>query len=480
MSDLQSVGVVGLGVMGSNLALNIADHAYTVSTYDPWPEARHSFAGILKQSKPEGIKLYDSIETFITALEAPRIILIMVKAGQTVDQIIDSLLPYLQPGDTLIDGGNSHYSDTISRERKLHEAGLHFLGLGVSGGEEGARFGPSLMAGGSTKAYEQCHPILEAISAKFHDSPCCARVGKDGAGHFVKMIHNGIEYGIKQAISETYVMLRDVVGLDHNEMANVFRNWNEGELSSYLIEITAIILDTQDDLGERALVEQILDKAGQKGTGRWSSETALKLGIPTPSITESVFARALAAMKEERVKASKVLMGPTPSSSTESSDRLIETLRHGLFGSIISIFAQGLGLIEAGSREHQFGIDLSVTTRIWRDGCIIRAALLDKITAAYSNVSSPLNLMCVPEFSEHLVSLDGGWRDTICLAIQNGIPVPALSSALHYYDGYRSAELSANMIQAQRDFFGAHTYERKDRPGTFHTQWGKDSITTSG
>jgi 6-phosphogluconate dehydrogenase len=465
------IGVIGLGVMGRNLALNMAEKGFSVAAYDPWEEARKHFAVGLSPGEAERIIVAKSPGDLVAALAAPRTILITVKAGEPVDGVIESLLPHLEKEDTLIDGGNSHYLDTIRREAELQAEDYHFIGLGISGGEKGARHGPSLMAGGAQAAYNQARPILETIAARFGDTPCCARVGGDGAGHFVKMIHNGIEYGVMQLIAEAYVLLRDAGGLTHVEMEEVFRRWNHSELSSYLVEITAEILGKKDDFSQAPLVEMILDKAGQKGTGRWSTEAALELGIPIPTITEAVFARSLAALKEERVAAGKVVAGPSSQPETASRDAFVENVRQALLGATIVTYAQGLAVIEAASETRNWSIDLADVATIWRAGCVIRARLLDEVRRAYQDPGKPRNLICAPTFAALLTSAQGSWRQAVCVAIEWGIPVPGLSSALAYFDGYRSPRLWANMIQAQRDYFGAHTYERTDRKGSFHTEW---------
>jgi len=467
----RDMGVIGLGVMGRNLALNMAEKGFSVAACDPWEEARAKFAAGLSPGEARAITVAATPAALVAALAPPRAILIMVKAGEPVDGVIDSLLPHLAKGDTLIDGGNSHYRDTIRREAALRAGGCQFIGLGISGGEAGARHGPSLMAGGAADAYARARPVLEAIAARFDGAPCCARIGGDGAGHFVKMIHNGIEYGVMQLIAEAYMLLRDAGGLTYPEMAETFRRWNRTELSSYLVEITAGILDRKDDFSPAPLVEMILDKAGQKGTGRWSSEAALELGIPTPTITEAVFARGLAARREERVAAARVVAGPPARPPLEDREAFVEDVRQALLGATIVTYAQGLAVIGAASEDRNWSIDLADVAAIWRAGCVIRARLLDEVMRACRAPGEPRNLICAPAFAALLASAQGGWRRAAGEAIGRGIPVPGLSSALAYFDGYRSPRPWANMIQAQRDYFGAHTYERTDREGSFHTEW---------
>lgn len=467
----QNMGLIGLGVMGRNLALNMAENGFSVVTYDPWESARTDFIADLNTTDSSLISVCSNAEELVRNLPVPRTILIMVKAGEPVDAVIDQLSAHMQAGDTLIDGGNSHYRDTIQRESELNKKGLHFIGLGISGGEEGARHGPSMMAGGNADAYDRVRNILEGISAKFEGSPCCALVGNDGAGHFVKMIHNGIEYGIMQLIAESYVLLRDIAEVSHAEMSEIFNRWNESELSSYLVEITAKILSKEDELASGPLVEVIMDKAKQKGTGRWSSEAALEFGIPTPTITEAVFARHLAFLKDERLAAAAALPGTQTSPLIEDKAAFINSIYQALLGAVIATYAQGLSVIEAAGRQQNWDINMAKIAAIWRDGCVIRARLLDDVMHSYGNDNAPLNLMCAPHFARMLLDSQSGWRETVVMAVQHGIPVPGLISALSYFDAYRNPRLSANMIQAQRDYFGAHTYERTDRPGSFHTEW---------
>lgn len=474
---VQSMGIVGLGVMGRNLARNLADHGYGVVAYDAWETARTDFAASLAAEPAELITLTDELSAFAARLPAPRAILIMIKAGAPVDQLIDALTPLLEPGDLLIDGGNSHYHDTVRRESALKASGIAFIGLGVSGGEEGARNGPALMAGGTQAAYELAGPMLEAIAAQHDGAPCCALLGPGGAGHYVKMVHNGIEYALMQVLAEAYQMMRDVLGLDHDTMSRVFAGWNRGVLASYLVEIAGHIMTVRDGAEGRPLLETILDKAGQKGTGRWSSEAALAFGSPAMSIAEAVFARAMAGAKDERLAAANVLAGPD-AAVLENNVAALEHLRQAVLGAFVTSFAQGLALIEAGAREQGWTIDLAAVCRVWRAGCVIRAGLLEEMAAAYGE-AAPRNLVCAPHFAQLLAMSQEGWRETVVLAVRGGIAVPALSSALAWYDSYRSARLPANLIQAQRDYFGAHTYERVDKAGAFHTDWAALADTES-
>ena len=474
MHQARHIGLIGLGVMGRNLALNMADHGFTVTATDPWPEARQSLVTELATyPQPERIRITPGVAELVAALPAPRNILLLVKAGATVDSLIAQLTLLLEPGDTLIDSGNSFYRDTMRRESELAAQGFHFIGLGISGGEEGARRGPAMMAGGDAAAYARIKPVLETIAAHYGDSPCCARVGRNGAGHFVKMVHNGIEYGIMQLIAEAYLLLRDLGGLDHGRMAATFRAWNNTELASYLIEITAEILDKQDELTGAPLVEMILDQAQQKGTGRWTSEAALEFGIPTPTLSEAVFGRALSALKAERLAAAEILPGPSPVPLKTDSAAFIESIRQALLGSIISCYAQGLALIEAAGRELDWQIELATVAGLWRAGCIIRADLLARVMTAYQTPGQSGNLLCTSGFAQLLATIQPGWRETAALAVTGGIPVPGLLSALAYFDGLRQPRSAANLIQAQRDYFGAHTYERTDRNGVFHTEWSQ-------
>lgn len=406
-------------------------------------------------------------------METPRKILLMVKAGTATDATIQSLLPHLEKDDILIDGGNTYYKDTQRRNKELAESGIHFIGTGVSGGEEGALKGPSIMPGGQKEAHELVKPILEAISAKVDGEPCTTYIGPDGAGHYVKMVHNGIEYGDMQLISESYFILKQVLGLSADELHEVFAEWNKGELDSYLIEITADIFTKKDEETGKPLVDVILDKAGQKGTGKWTSQSALDLGVPLPIITESVFARFISAMKEERVKASGLLSGPEVKPVTDNKEELIEAVRKALFMSKICSYAQGFAQMKAASEEYNWDLKYGEIAMIFRGGCIIRAAFLQKIKEAYDREPELDNLLLDSYFKNIVESYQGALRQVISLAVAQGVPVPSFSSALAYYDSYRTAVLPANLIQAQRDYFGAHTYERTDKEGIFHTEWMK-------
>ncbi|WP_259424240.1 NADP-dependent phosphogluconate dehydrogenase [Bacillus velezensis] len=466
----QQIGVIGLAVMGKNLALNIESRGFSVSVYNRSSSKTEEF---LEEAKGKNVVGTYSIEEFVQSLETPRKILLMVKAGTATDATIQSLLPHLEKDDILIDGGNTYYKDTQRRNKELAESGIHFIGTGVSGGEEGALKGPSIMPGGQKEAHELVKPILEAISAKVDGEACTTYIGPDGAGHYVKMVHNGIEYGDMQLISESYFILKQVLGLSAEELHEVFAEWNKGELDSYLIEITADIFTKKDEETGKPLVDVILDKAGQKGTGKWTSQSALDLGVPLPIITESVFARFISAMKEERVKASSLLSGPDVKPVTENKEELIEAVRKALFMSKICSYAQGFAQMKAASEEYNWDLKYGEIAMIFRGGCIIRAAFLQKIKDAYDREPELDNLLLDSYFKNIAESYQGALRQVISLAVVQGVPVPSFSSALAYYDSYRTAVLPANLIQAQRDYFGAHTYERTDKEGIFHTEWMK-------
>ncbi|WHY73719.1 NADP-dependent phosphogluconate dehydrogenase [Fictibacillus enclensis] len=465
----QQIGVIGLAVMGKNLALNIESRGYSVAVFNRSYEKTEDFL----KNEAEGRNFFGatSIEEFVNALQKPRKILLMVKAGAATDATIDSLKPYLDKNDILIDGGNTFFKDTIRRNHELEDSGIHFIGTGVSGGEEGALKGPSIMPGGQKEAYELVEPILKAISAKVNDDPCCTYIGPNGAGHYVKMVHNGIEYGDMQLISEAYFILKNVLGLSAEELHEVFAEWNKGELDSYLIEITADIFTKKDEETGKPLVDVILDTAGQKGTGKWTSQSALDLGVPLPIITESVFSRFISAMKEERVKASKVLSGPERQAFAGNREELIEAVRKALYMSKICSYAQGFAQMRAASDEYDWNLQYGNIAMIFRGGCIIRAQFLQKIKEAYDRDAGLTNLLLDSYFKDIVENYQGALREVLSLAIQSGIPVPAFSSALAYYDSYRTETLPANLLQAQRDYFGAHTYQRLDKEGIFHTEW---------
>lgn len=470
MMAKQQIGVIGLAVMGKNLALNIESKGYSVAVYNRSREKTDEF---LEEAKGKNIVGTYSIEEFVNALEKPRKILLMVKAGAPTDATIEQLKPYLEKGDILIDGGNTYFKDTQRRNKELAELGIHFIGTGVSGGEEGALKGPSIMPGGQKEAHELVRPIFEAIAAKVDGEPCTTYIGPDGAGHYVKMVHNGIEYGDMQLIAEAYFLLKHVLGMEANELHEVFADWNKGELNSYLIEITADIFTKIDEETGKPLVDVILDKAGQKGTGKWTSQNALDLGVPLPIITESVFARFISAMKDERVKASKVLSGPAVKPFEGDRAHFIEAVRRALYMSKICSYAQGFAQMKAASDEYDWNLRYGDIAMIFRGGCIIRAQFLQKIKEAYDRDPALSNLLLDPYFQDIVERYQDALREIVATAAMRGIPVPGFASALAYYDSYRTAVLPANLIQAQRDYFGAHTYERVDKEGIFHTEWLK-------
>ncbi|MCS7024447.1 MAG: NADP-dependent phosphogluconate dehydrogenase [Bryobacteraceae bacterium] len=490
MSTMQSdIGLVGLAVMGQNLALNIADHGFRISVYNRTRETTEKFVAE-NPSTPGGIQGCASLEELVGSLKRPRKIILLVKAGAPTDSVINSLVPLLEPGDILIDGGNAHWMDTIRRERDLRAKGLRFIGSGVSGGEEGARWGPSLMPGGEYAAWKEIEPIWTAIAAKVDPAtgkpltgaspgkpiqggvPCTTYIGPDGAGHYVKMVHNGIEYADMQMICEAYALMSGVLGMTPEECSEIFAEWNRGLLDSFLIEITADILRQKDPVTGKPFVEVVLDTAGQKGTGKWTSVNALDLGTPAPTIAEAVFARYLSAVKEERVEASKVLTGP---SSSFAGDRkaFIQAIHDALYCSKICAYAQGFQLLQAAEKEYNWKLPLGEIAKIFRGGCIIRARFLQKITEAYERNPQLKNLLLDPYFKNALDSAQANWRMVVASAAQHGVPAPSFYSALAYYDGYRSERLPANLLQAQRDYFGAHTYERVDAPRGkfFHLDW---------
>ncbi|MFS0823446.1 NADP-dependent phosphogluconate dehydrogenase [Bacillus sp. 1P02SD] len=465
----QQIGVVGLAVMGKNLALNIESRGYSVAVFNRSYEKTEEF--LQNEAVGKNFVGAKTIEEFVNSLEKPRKILLMVKAGPATDATIESLKPYLEENDILIDGGNTFFQDTIRRNKELESTGIHFIGTGVSGGEEGALKGPSIMPGGQKEAYELVEPILTAISAKVSGDPCCTYIGPNGAGHYVKMVHNGIEYGDMQLICEAYFILKNVLGLSTDELHEVFAEWNKGELDSYLIEITADIFKKKDEETGKPLVDVILDTAGQKGTGKWTSQNALDLGVPLPIITESVFARFISAMKDERVKASQVLSGPSANGFDGDKQELIEAVRKALYLSKIISYAQGFAQMRVASEEYDWNLNYGEIAMIFRGGCIIRAQFLQKIKDAYDRDGQLANLLLDPYFKEIAEGYQASLRKVISVAVEKGIPVPCFSSAIAYYDSYRTETLPANLLQAQRDYFGAHTYQRVDKEGIFHTNW---------
>ena len=470
MKPLSDIGLVGLAVMGENLVLNMVSKGFQVSVFNRTTARVDEF--LAGQAAGKAVKGTYSLAELAASLERPRRIMLMVKAGKPVDEMIEQILPYLEQDDILIDGGNSFFEDTRRRFKALAVKGIRFVGMGVSGGEEGALKGPSLMPGGDEAAFREIAPLFTKIAAQVADGPCCSFVGPDGAGHYVKMVHNGIEYSDMQLIAEAYYILSKAGGLTAAELHEVFARWNEGPLDSYLIEITRDIMAVNDPETGKPLVELILDKAGQKGTGKWTSQSALDLGIPTPAITEAVFARCMSAVKEERVVAATVLKGPQ---GTWTGDRqqLIQAVHDALYASKICSYAQGFALLAAASKEYGWNLQFGEISLLWRGGCIIRARFLDKIRDAFAKDANLSNLMLDSFFASVLAEAQAPWRLVLKTCRDLGIPTPAFNASLDYYDSYRQAVLPANLIQAQRDYFGAHTYERIDRPGTFHTEWGK-------
>ncbi|WP_322038955.1 NADP-dependent phosphogluconate dehydrogenase [Burkholderia diffusa] len=466
----QAIGVIGLAVMGRNLALNIESRGYAVSVYN---RSREKTDELIAEFPGRNLVPTYTLEEFVASLETPRRILMMVKAGEATDATIASLKPLLEKGDVLIDGGNTHFTDTIRRNQELAQSGLHFIGTGVSGGEEGALRGPSIMPGGQRDAYDLVEPILKQIAAKAPSDgePCVAYMGPDGAGHYVKMVHNGIEYGDMQLIAESYAVLKDVAGLTNDELGAVYTEWNQGELDSYLIEITSKIFGKKDEETGKHLVDVILDRAAQKGTGKWTSQNALDLGVPLPLITESVFARVLSSLKTERVAASKILSGPAAAPFDGDRAAFVEAVRRALYLSKVISYAQGFAQLRTASEEYGWNLDLGTIAKIFRAGCIIRARFLQKITDAYAKDPALANLLLDPYFKDIAANYQTALRDVVVAAVKAGVPVPAFASAVAYFDSYRSERLPANLVQAQRDFFGAHTFERTDKPGSLHANW---------
>jgi 6-phosphogluconate dehydrogenase len=491
MTDSTSdIGLIGLAVMGQNLALNIADHNYKISVYNRTFSKTEDFLKKNARDLPN-LTGYENLKLFVNSLQSPKKIIIMVQAGNSTDAVIESLIPLLGKGDVIIDGGNAKWTDSISRERMLKDKNILFVGSGVSGGEEGARYGPSLMPGGSMEAWSLIKPIWDSISAKVNPEtgkplegaspgnpisggvPCSAYIGNDGAGHYVKMVHNGIEYGDMQMICEAYHLMTSIVNLSPLEIGDIFNEWNNGELDSFLIEITGDILKQKDPRTNEPFVDIVLDAAGQKGTGKWTSVNALDMGVPAPTVSEAVFARCLSAVKEERVAASNILSGPSVKIISDNKQVLVSAIRDALYCSKICSYAQGFQLMREAQKEYNWTLNFGEIAKIWRGGCIIRAAFLQKITEAYGKDPNLANLLLDDYFKECLDIYQSSWRKVISLAIESGIPVPTFSSAIAYYDGYRSERLPQNLLQAQRDYFGAHTYERTDeaRGKFFHLDW---------
>lgn len=493
MSDNHSeIGLIGLAVMGQNLALNIADHGFKISVYNRTTSKMEEFVAA-NPNTPGGLVGQAELKDFVASLKRPRKIIILVQAGWATDKVIEGLIPLLEEGDIIIDGGNAKWDDTIRREKELTEKGLRFIGSGVSGGEEGARFGPSLMPGGTPEAWKYLEPVWKAIAAKVDPETgkplegaepgkpvkggfsCTAYIGPDGAGHYVKMVHNGIEYGDMQMICEAYDLMQNVLGLTPAEMGAIFAEWNQGELDSFLIEITADILKQADPVTGKPFVDVVLDTAGQKGTGKWTSVNALDMGTPAPTVAEAVFARCLSAVKEERVAAEKILKGPDAAPFTGDKSEMVEAIRDALYASKICSYAQGFQLMRYAQEEYGWKLNFGEIAQIFRGGCIIRAAFLQKITEAFERDANLANLLLDPYFSDAIHKAQKSWRKVVALAAEHGVSIPTFSSALSYYDGYRTSRLPQNLLQAQRDYFGAHTYERTDQPrGKFyHIDWPK-------
>jgi 6-phosphogluconate dehydrogenase len=472
MTQLCDIGLIGLAVMGENLALNIESRGYRVAVFNRTTSKVDEFIAV--RAKGKRFVGSHSIDELVRALAKPRKVMMMVKAGPAVDDLIETLIPLLEKGDVIIDGGNTHFADTERRTKYVESKGLLYIGTGVSGGEEGALKGPSMMPGGSPAAWPIVKPIFQAIAAKVGpkgDIPCCEWVGPRGAGHYVKMVHNGIEYGDMQLICEAYFMMRESLGLSNEELYDVFAEWNRGELNSYLIEITRDIFSVKDPEGDGWLVDKILDKAGAKGTGKWMSQLALDHGVPSTLVTEAVYARCLTAMKDSRTRASKILKGPVGKKYEGDRRAFIEQIRQALYASKICSYAQGFVQMQAAAAEYDWPLNYGNIALLWRGGCIIRAVFLDRIKEAFDADPKLENLLLAPYFTEACGKTQDAWRHVTAMAAQLGIWVPAFATALAYYDGYRRERLPANLLQAQRDYFGAHTFERTDKPGTFHTDW---------
>lgn len=460
-----NIGIIGMAVMGSNLALNMADHNFKVSVYNRTKELTEK---VISEHKHKNMTGFSDLRIFIQSLKKPRKIMLMIKAGSPIDSVIEELLPNLDQGDIIIDGGNSFFQDTIRRFNYLQQKSINYFGVGISGGEKGARFGPSIMPGGNKEVYPHIQPILEAISAHVDDEPCCTYIGENGAGHYVKMVHNGIEYADMQLISEAYLLLRHIGGFDNKEISKIFNDWNQGELHSYLIGITADIFAEDDEIGEQ-IVDKIVDSAGQKGTGRWTSIEALKQGIDISMITSACNTRVLSNLREERKLAQQQIA--TPICNEKLDNGFVEAVRKSLYIAKIIAYAQGFSLYRSASKEYNWQLDYGKIAAIFRAGCIIQAEFLSKITEAYHKNDHLANLMFDEFFMENINKNQANLRKIICMAVKKGIPVPALSNALQYIDAHRSKQIGANLIQAQRDYFGAHTFNRIDKDGVFHHEW---------
>ena len=465
------IGLIGLAVMGQNLVLNMADHGFCVAVYNRTAARTEAF--MREKAGDRSIVATYELKDLVAALKRPRVVMLMVKAGWPVDAFIEKLVPLLEPGDIIIDGGNSYFKDTERRHDELAEKGIHFLGVGISGGEMGARYGPSIMPGGPKEAYERVRPIFEAIAAKVDGEPCVTYIGPRGAGHYVKMVHNGIEYGDMQLIAESYDIMHRGLGLNAEQLHHIFARWNQGVLSSYLIEITADIFTHKDDITGKPLVDVILDVAEQKGTGLWTTQEGLNLMVPTPTINAAVEARIISMYKEERERASQVL--PGPKEKVWARNTFVDFIGDALYAAKICSYAQGFALLRKASQTYEYNLNYGEIARIWRGGCIIRARFLDDIRRAFADEPDLPNLLLAPFFRDALAQRHGALRRVVQTAAAMGIPTPAMSASLAYYDSYRSARLPANLIQAQRDYFGAHTYKRIDMEGTFHTEWEEES-----
>ena len=472
MADGTHFGLTGLAVMGANLARNVARNGIPIAVHNRTAARTEQFMADHGSEGP--LTGTGSVTEFVAALERPRTIMVMVKAGAPVDAVIEELAPHLEEGDTIVDGGNSLFRDTQRRGKALEERGLQFMGVGVSGGEEGALLGPSIMPGGQRSAYDDAANVFTTIAAQVDGTPCCTYVGPDGAGHYVKMVHNGIEYADIQLIAEAYDLLRHCVGLEVPEIAETFKGWNEGDLESFLIEITAIVLGKTDEATGRPLVDVIVDEAAQKGTGRWTAEDALERGVPVTTITEAVFARGLSALREERGQASGRLTGPRPDAGARLDRDFVEDVHRALYASKVVAYAQGFAQMAAASEEEKWDLDLGAMATIWRGGCIIRARFLDRIRESYETDAQLPNLLFAEYFADAVANAQDSWRRVVAVAAERGVAAPAFSSALAWYDGYRRERAPANLIQGLRDYFGAHTYRRVDRDGSFHTRWAQD------